>query len=227
MKGCFISFEGGEGSGKSTQIRLLAEALRNSGREVVMTREPGGSTGAEEIRKLLVTGEPGRWDPVSETLLFFAGRRDHLVQTIWPAMKKGQIVITDRFADSTMAYQGYGYGNNVEQQKLIRNLYATVAGDFKPDVTFLLDIPVEVGLRRSCRPDNKEQRFEKQALKFHENLRQAYLMMAKQEPERFVVIDAQQPVALIHQQIMDVLKAKKLLQKKDMHHLCLSRSNSK
>ena len=214
MLGRFISFEGGEGSGKSTQIRLLAEAFKTLGRQVVMTREPGGSEGAEEIRKLLVTGEPGRWDDITETLLFFAARRNHLTTKIWPAVKKGQVVLTDRFADSTMAYQGYGYGNNPKQQKLIRDLYNVVAGDFKPDVTFLLDIPVEVGLRRSCREDNKEQRFEKQAIQFHENLRQAYLKMAKAEPKRFVVIDAQQSIMDIHLQIMSALEKRGMFRKK-------------
>ena len=210
MKGYFISFEGGEGSGKSTQIKLLAEALQASGRKVITTREPGGSEGAEEIRQLLVTGNPDRWDDITETLLFFAARRDHLVKKILPAVQKGEIVLTDRFADSTMAYQGYGYGDNPKQQKLIRNLYQTVAGDFKPDVTFLLDIPVEVGLKRSRRADNKEQRFEEKKLQVHENLRQAYLKMAKAEPQRFVVIDAQQSAMDIHLQIMASLRAKKM-----------------
>lgn len=211
MARCFITFEGGEGSGKSTQIKLLAEALSNLGNEVVITREPGGSTGAEEIRKLLVTGDPGRWDDISETLLFFAARRNHLVTKIWPAVEKGQIVLSDRFADSTMAYQGYGYGNNSKQQDLIRYLYTAVAGDFKPDVTFLLDIPVEIGLKRSCRSDNKEQRFEKQKLQFHENLRQAYLEMAKLEPDRFVVIDATQSIEEIQSQIRAALRDKKIV----------------
>ena len=225
MKGCFITFEGGEGSGKSTQIKMLAEALRASGREVVVTREPGG--GSTEIRELLVTGEPGRWDRISETLLFFADRRKHLSNKVWPAMEKGQIVRCDRFADSTMAYQGYGYGNNPEQQELIRNLYRTVAGDVKPDVTFLLDIPVEIGLKRSCREDNKEQRFEQQKLQFHENLRQAYLKMAKAEPNRFVVVDATQPIMAIHMQIMNTLMQRKIFRQKGVQILCLSRNNSK
>lgn len=227
MLGRFISFEGGEGSGKSTQIRLLAEAFKTLGRQVVMTREPGGSEGAEEIRKLLVTGEPGRWDDITETLLFFAARRNHLTTKIWPAVKKGQVVLTDRFADSTMAYQGYGYGNNPKQQKLIRGLYNVVAGDFKPDVTFLLDIPVEIGLRRSCREDNKEQRFEKQAIQFHENLRQAYLKMAKAEPKRFVVIDAQQSIMDIHLQIMSALEKRGMFRKKDTKGLCLKKSKNR
>ncbi len=227
MKGYFISFEGGEGSGKSTQIKLLAEALQASGRKVVTTREPGGSEGAEEIRKLLVTGNPDRWDDITETLLFFAARRDHLVKKILPAVQKGEIVLTDRFADSTMAYQGYGYGNNPAQQKLIRDLYQTVAGDFKPDVTFLLDIPVEVGLKRSRRVDNKEQRFETQKKQFHENLRQAYLKMAKAEPERFVVIDAEQSPMDIHLQIMASLMQRRMFREEGPIRLCLTKSRDK
>lgn len=208
MLGRFITFEGGEGSGKSTQIRLLAEALVGAGKTVLTTREPGGSPGAEEIRKLLVTGSTDRWDDTTETLLFFAARRDHLTKKIWPAMQMGQIVLSDRFADSTMAYQGFGYGDNPEQQKLIKNLYKEVVGDFKPDMTILLDIPVEIGLKRSRRAENTELRFEGKELAFHERLRQAYLTMAKEDPERFVVIDATQSVQSIHQQIMKAIEKK-------------------
>lgn len=208
MKGCFITFEGGEGSGKSTQIRLLAEALKNKGKNVVTTREPGGSPDAEEIRKLLVTGKTDRWDDITETLLFFAARRNHLTTKIWPEMEKGAIVLCDRFADSTLAYQGYGYGDNPTQQALIKSLYKEIAGTFKPDLTILLDIPVEQGLKRSRREDNKEQRFEDKEVLFHERLRQAYLNMAKEEPNRFVVISADQPIEEIHQQIMNTLESR-------------------
>ncbi len=205
MTGHFITFEGGEGSGKSTQIKLLAEVIQSLGKQVITTREPGGSIGAEQIRKLLVTGDTD-WDDTTETLLFFAARRDHLVHKILPALKQGQVVLCDRFADSTMAYQGYGYGNNPVQQKLIRNLYQEVVGDFKPDLTILLDIPVEVGLARSRRADNTELRFENKELAFHERLRQAYLDMAKAEPERFAVIDATQSIEIIHNQIIKTIE---------------------
>jgi len=224
MKGRFITFEGGEGSGKSTQIKLLAEAIKNGGKEVVATREPGGSVGAEQIRKLLVTGDAD-WDDTTETLLFFAARRDHLVHKILPEIKKGKIVLCDRFADSTMAYQGYGYGNNPVQQKLINNLYKDVVGDFKPDLTILLDIPVAVGLVRSRRVDNTELRFENKELAFHERLRQAYLDMAKSEPDRFVVVDATQPVMTIHQQIMQAMMDR-LIFRKD-YHKCLNKSRDR
>ncbi len=208
MKGLFITFEGGEGSGKSTQIRLLAEALKNKGKNVIITREPGGSPDAEEIRKLLVTGKADRWDDITETLLFFAARRNHLTTKIWPEMEKGAIVLCDRFADSTMAYQGYGYGDNPAQQTLIKNLYKEIAGSFQPNLTILLDIPVQQGLKRSRREDNKEQRFEDKEVLFHERLRQAYLNMAQEEPNRFVVISAEQPIEKIHQQIMNTLESR-------------------
>ena len=211
MKGCFITFEGGEGSGKSTQIKLLAQAIEQEGKEVVTTREPGGSEGAEEIRKLLVTGAADRWDDITETLLFFAARRNHLTTKIWPAMEQGKIVLSDRFSDSTMAYQGYGYGDNPKQQELIHNLYKEVVGDFKPDATILLDIPAEEGLKRSRRADNKELRFEDKEISFHERLRTAYLTMAKAEPDRFIVIDATQDKLVIHQQIMQVLMNRLIL----------------
>ena len=222
MSGYFFTFEGGEGSGKSTQIRLLAEALEKSGHHVITTREPGGSVGAEEIRHLLVTGKADRWDDVTETLLFFAARRDHLVTKIWPALKMGNIVLSDRFADSTMAYQGYGYGNNPKQQALIRRLYKEVAGDFKPDLTFLLDIPVAEGLKRSRRSDNKEQRFEDKEVQFHEHLREAYLEMAKAEPKRFVVLDARQPIMELHQQIMQNLMNRLFFHNNKLKKTCLN-----
>jgi len=227
MTGHFFTFEGGEGSGKSTQIRLLAEALEAAGHPVITTREPGGSVGAEEIRHLLVTGKTDRWDDVTETLLFFAARRDHLKSKIWPAIQNGEIVISDRFADSTMAYQGYGYGNNPKQQALIRALYKEVAGDFKPDLTFLLDIPVDIGLKRSRRADNKEQRFEDKEVQFHERLRQAYLKMAQAEPDRFVIIDAQQPIMTIHQQIMQTLVNKRIFRNNKRTTPCLKNSKNR
>ena len=210
MTGRFITFEGGEGSGKSTQIRLLADELTQSGKTVLTTREPGGSPGAEEIRKLLVSGNAD-WDDTTETLLFFAARRDHLNHKILPAIQADHVVLCDRFADSTMAYQGYGYGDNPTQQALIKNLYQQVVGDFKPDLTILLDIPVEIGLARSRRAENTELRFENKELSFHERLRQAYLNMAKSELERFVVIDATQPIETIHNQIMKTIEDRGLL----------------
>ncbi|MCK6450049.1 MAG: dTMP kinase [Alphaproteobacteria bacterium] len=182
----FITIEGGEGGGKSTQVARLAGRLRTAGMQVVATREPGGAEGAEMIRKLLVEGDPGRWDPMSELLLHFAARRDHLRRTVWPALERGQWVISDRFADSTMAYQGIGQGLG---RDVVEQLNRLVLGDFRPDLTLILDVPVEKGLKRAVTRgmDNRYERMDKD---FHERLRQGFLDIARREPERCVVIDA-------------------------------------
>ena len=166
VSGHFITFEGGEGAGKSTQIKLLAKALRTLGYDVVETREPGGSPGAEQIRTLLVTGEVGRWSPMSEALLHYAARRNHVETTVMPALRAGQWVVSDRFADSTMAYQGYGHGMGRER---IEQLHALALGPFKPDLTLILDLPVEAGLRRATAGhDGAEDRYERMDRAFHE-----------------------------------------------------------
>jgi len=183
----FITFEGGEGAGKSTQVKHLVAALEARGIRCEATREPGGAPGAEQIRKLLVDGEPGRWEPVSETLLLFAARADHIARTISPALKRGQWVISDRFTDSTYAYQGAGRGLDRET---IRRIEAASIGDFRPDFTLLLDLPVETGLRRAGARGPHESRFEKFDSGFHERLRQAFLDIAKRHPDRCTVIDA-------------------------------------
>ena len=146
MAGHFITFEGGEGAGKSTHVRLLADALRGAGVGVVETREPGGSPGAEQIRELLIHGEVARWDAMTEALLHFAARRDHVARVIRPALASGDWVLCDRFADSTMAYQGYGHGLALEA---IEQLYALTVGALAPDLTVILDLPVGEGLRRA------------------------------------------------------------------------------
>ena len=133
----FITFEGGEGVGKSTQARLLADFLEKKGKSCLLTREPGGSPGAEEIRQLVVKGAINRWDVMTETLLMFAARRDHLLKTVWPALKEGKTVICDRFSDSTMAYQGFGYADQGLGQGTIEQLYQIVIGAFKPDLTII------------------------------------------------------------------------------------------
>jgi dTMP kinase len=194
MRGRFITLEGGEGAGKSTQIRLLAEALREKGIEAVTTREPGGSPGAEEIRSLLVSGEPGRWTGMTEALLHFAARCDHLERTVRPALKAKKWVISDRYADSTLAYQGYGHGVPCED---IRRLYRLVIGDFAPHLTLILDLPVEEGLERA-KSRGGDDRYERMGLEFHRRLRQGFLDIAHREPGRCAVIDAarsQQEVA--------------------------------
>ncbi len=184
--GRFITLEGGEGAGKSTQVRRLAVALRQRGLEVVTTREPGGSPGAEEIRGLLVTGGAGRWSPVTETLLHFAARRDHLERTVWPALERGAWVISDRFADSTLAYQGYGLGFS---QDIIIRLYANVIGKFYPDITLILDLPAEAGLARA-KARSAADRYEEMDLDFHRRLREGFLDIAAHDPRRCAVIDA-------------------------------------
>jgi dTMP kinase len=206
MTGLFITFEGGEGSGKTTQIRLLKEAMEQMGKEVLLTREPGGSEGAEKIRPLLVSGN-ANWDALSEVLLFSAARRDHLVNKIWPALKEGKIVLCDRFADSTLAYQGYGRKDDKELQQKLMDLYQMIAGDFRPDLTFILDIDPEIGLKRSCdRLGNNERRFEDMDIQFHKNLRQAFLKIAQQDNQRCHVIQTNRSVEDIHQDIMEIIK---------------------
>lgn len=202
MRGRFITLEGGEGAGKSTQRAAIASALRRSGRQVVETREPGGSPGAEEIRDLFVQGEPGRWDRETEALLVFAARRDHLQRLIRPALEQGQWVICDRFADSTYAYQGHGHGVDLES---LRSLYHFIAGDLAPDLTLLLDLPAEAGLARAAERGSA-QRFEALDLTFHQRVRQGFLLMAAQEPERFALLDASQPPAEVTEAIVRVLE---------------------
>jgi dTMP kinase len=189
-RGRFITFEGGEGAGKSTQVRILAERLRGAGVEVAATREPGGSPGAEAIRALLVTGEPDRWSTVSETLLMYAARRDHIERTIRPALERGAWVVSDRFADSTRAYQGAGGG---APKGLVTALETFVLEDTRPDLTLILDLPVEAGLERAGLRGGGEARFEAKAPAFHQRLREGFLAIARAEPNRCVVLDAGQP----------------------------------
>lgn len=186
-RGLFITLEGGEGSGKSTQGKLLRDALEQAGHTVVLTREPGGSPGAEAIRSLLVTGEIDRWDGLTEALLLFAARRDHVERTIGPALEQGTIVISDRFADSTMAYQGYGHDLG---RKKIEDLNSLSLGDFKPDLTLILDIPAEEGLKRAVSRGGDEQRYEDMDVTFHHRLRDGFLDIAKRDPKRCKIIDA-------------------------------------
>lgn len=188
-KGRFITFEGGEGAGKSTQLKRLAASLRKRGIDVVTTREPGGSPGAEQIRGLLVSGDPDRWDGTTEALLHFAARRDHMRSTVWPALEAGKWVLCDRFADSTLAYQGYGHGLPHEA---IRDLYRVTLGDFAPDLTLILDLPVEAGLKRAAARGGAEDRYEKMDRAFHQRLRDGFLTIATQEPRRCAVVPADQ-----------------------------------
>ncbi len=200
-KGKFITLEGGEGTGKSTQAALLAKALQQSGVETLSTREPGGAPGAEEIRGLLVKGDVARWQPLSEALLHYAARHEHLQQTVFPALAAGRWVISDRFADSTMAYQGYGHGLDRE---VITRLHRLVTGGFAPDLTLVLDIPAEVGLKRALAGD--EDRYERMSLEFHERLRAGFLDIAEREPERCAVLDAADGIEQVQKRIQALVR---------------------
>ena len=199
----FITLEGGEGAGKSTQARRLAAALRGAGLDIIETREPGGSPGAEEIRRLLTAGEPARWSPMAETLLHFAARADHVRRTIRPALAAGRWVCCDRFADSTMAYQGYGHGID---RDFIARLAVAVLGDLRPDLTLIFDLPVEQGLARAAARSGHEDRYEKMDRSFHEALRRGFLDIAGQDPQRCVVIDAGGDEAMTWQQVGAALR---------------------
>ena len=188
-RGRFITLEGGEGTGKSTQALRLAERLAASGREVLATREPGGSEGAEVLRGLLLQGGEDRWSPLSETLLMYAARRDHLEKTIRPALARGAWVICDRFLDSTRAYQGAGGG---APEGLIAALERHVVGDDLPDLTLVMDLPVETGLERAGARTALD-RIEARDDGFHQRLRAAFLEIAAAEPQRCFLIDAAPP----------------------------------
>lgn len=183
----FITLEGGEGAGKSTQAKRLAEQLKTRGIASVLTREPGGSPGAEEIRRLLVEGEPGRWDAMTEALLMFAARADHVARTIKPALDGHKWVISDRFTDSTYVYQGTG--RRLRAHKITALEEAALEG-LEPDLTLILDLPVHEGLKRAHARHGNETRFEKFDMDFHKRLREGFLEIAKANPERCVVIDA-------------------------------------
>jgi dTMP kinase len=197
-QGQFITFEGGEGAGKSTQLTRLVSRLREGGREVVATREPGGSPGAEAIRELVLNGAADRWSPVTETLLMYAARRDHVERVIRPALDRGAWVVCDRFADSTRAYQGAAGGTD---PGLIAALETYVLEGTRPDVTLIFDLPVVVGLERAHARAGAEMRFESKGEAFHERLRKSFLAIAKAEPERCVVIDATGSLKEVEEQV--------------------------
>ncbi len=205
MTGRFVTFEGGEGAGKSTNLRMLVEALEAAGQKVVATREPGGSPGAEEVRRLLVEGTVERWDRVSEALLHYAARRDHVERLIRPALERGEWVVSDRFADSTMAYQGYGHELG---RAPIEALHTLVLGDLKPDLTLILDLPVETGLARAGSRAGNETRYERMTDGFHQRLRDGFLDIARREPNRCVVIDATQDAAAVQAVIREIVSTR-------------------
>lgn len=197
----FISFEGIDGSGKSTQARLLAEHFRKLGQDVVLTREPGGAPGAEEIRRLLVEGDPARWSPETEMLLFTAARRDHLDTTISPALKRDAMVICDRFADSTRVYQGATRG---DLRALVDRLHDLMIKR-EPDLTLIIDMDPARALRRSHDRGDREDRFESFGLAFQEKLRAGFLDLARQAPHRCRIVNGDQPTELVAADILALL----------------------
>ncbi len=205
MRGRFITFEGGEGSGKSTQIKRLESWLLSRGIGVVLTREPGGVEEAEALRNLLLQGAADRWDPISETLLFQAARIQHVRHKILPALERGYWVLCDRFLDSTLVYQGIGKGVS---QEWIRDLYLRSMPDIFPDLTILLDIDVAAGLYRAKARADKEQRFENMQLSFHEKVRQGFLAIAESEPIRLKVIDASGTQDEVTARIVEFVRSK-------------------
>jgi dTMP kinase len=198
-RGLFISFEGGEGSGKSVQARLLTELLQKRGRDVVLTREPGGTAAGERIREIVLHAQEIALSPEAQVLLYSTARAQNVREVIRPALDAGKLVIADRFFDSTTAYQGYGHGVSLEQ---IRGVIALACGDTIPDRTFLLDIPVDTGLGRSgWRAQSKWDRFEVLDTAFHTRVREGYLRLAAEEPGRWVVIDADRNQAAIEKDV--------------------------
>jgi dTMP kinase len=201
-RGRFISIEGGEGAGKSTQVGLLVAALDRAGIPVRATREPGGSPGGEAIRRLLLEDESQHWDALGEALLFVAARRDHLARVIAPALGQGTWVVSDRFADSTMAYQGYGKGVAFED---LATLHRLAVGDFAPDLTVILDLPVETGLARAAARSAAD-RFERLDHDFHEKLRQGFRQIAAENPARCILIDASGDPQTVHRAVVQAVE---------------------
>ena len=182
----FITFEGGEGSGKSTQIKILKKRLSKNQKKIILTREPGGTKEAERIRELLVRGKSTKWSGTTEVLLMSTARKDHVDKVILPNLKKGNWVLCDRFIDSTLAYQGYG--RNVGEV-LIKQLNKSLINNLKPNLTFLFDIDPKIGLRRSKKRINNELRYENMPLTYHRKIRNAYIDIAKKNKKRIKIID--------------------------------------
>jgi len=208
MSGRFITFEGGEGCGKSTQLKLLQEYLQSIGIDTITTKEPGGTDIGLDLRRILVTGDKDKMDAIAEALLYYADRRIHLIKKIWPSLAKGQWVLSDRFADSTVAYQYYGYDKKVDKS-VLDDLYNLTVGSFKPDLTIILDIDVEVGLSRSFAKANgmteKETRHESRGNVFHNNMRKGFLEIAADNPDRCVVINADKSITDLHKDIVNIV----------------------
>ena len=204
MNNKMIVIDGIDGSGKGVQSRLLRDALSASGEPVLLTREPGGSPAAEDIRKLLVEGEPEKWDSMTELLLMYAARRSHLADTIWPALERGAWVISDRYADSSRAFQGIAGGLGLD---LVETIHHSVVGSFEPELVIILDIPESIALQRALTRGGKENRFEKKGRSYHAQVRQAFLQIAAADRNRYHVIDANQSVSAVSQAIFSVVNS--------------------
>ncbi len=211
-RGLFITFEGGEGTGKTTQMGRLAERLRAQGRSVTTTREPGGTPSAEAMRDLLVRGDTDSLSATAEALLNYAARDDHLRRLIRPALERGEVVLCDRFMDSTRAYQAYAGDCPVS---LVDVLEREVVGETRPDLTLIFDLPVDEGLRRAgmrngAQTEGAEDRFERKGVAFHQRLREAYLRIARENPDRCVVIDASGDMDSVERNILEILRSREL-----------------
>ncbi len=182
-----IVIDGVDGAGKGLQSKTLYAAMQKAGLPVILTREPGGSPGAEEIRRLLVEGDPNKWDAMTELLLVYAARRSHLCQTVWPALEQGTWVISDRFADSSRAFQGIAGGLGLD---LVNQMHQLVVDDFEPDLTFILDVAPEISLARAKARGDHENRFEQKEMAYHEKVRLAFLQCVEIDPHNHVIIDA-------------------------------------
>jgi dTMP kinase len=202
-RGRFITIEGGEGAGKTTQAGLLVAALARAGIAARATREPGGSPGAEAIRRLLLEGEGESWDAVGEALLLVAARRDHVTRLIEPALAQGIWVVCDRFADSTTAYQGYGRDLALDD---LAALHRFALGAFTPDLTLILDLPVEIGLARAAARPDPADRFERLDYVFHQRLRQGFRRIAAADSARCVLVDASNDPGVVHQAVLDTVE---------------------
>ncbi len=202
-RGLFLTFEGIDGSGKSTQARMLAEFLRESGHQVILTREPGGSPGAEEIRRLVLEGDPDRWSAETEILLFTAARRDHLERTIEPALADGKVVICDRFADSTRMYQGLSRG---DLRGIVDQLHSLMIG-CEPDMTLLVDMDPETGLSRAKGRQGTEERFEDFGPALQKQMRAGFLALADEFSDRFRVVDGNRDMDSVAQDVRDIVQA--------------------
>ena len=198
-----IVFEGVDGAGKGVQSRALLEDMKAAAYPVILTREPGGSESAEAIRKLIVEGDTGRWDDISELLLIYAARRSHLQETILPNITSGKWVISDRFADSSRAFQGVAGGLGLD---LVEQIHQIVVGEFKPLLTIVLDMDPNISLQRAEQRGGREDRFEQKGLSYQQKVREGFLQIAKAQPETHILIDASQSIESVHASIKAVVK---------------------